>query len=466
MKAEQQYIDLFSQCEAMICRHSTEVMNAPRAKAFADFESLGFPTTKEEKYKYTDAAKLFAPDYGLNLNRLDIPVNPYEVFKCDVPNMSTALYFVVNDTFYNEERRMKNDELNKDSSFRRKATILHSSLPEGVLLGSLKDLATEHPELVKKYYGKLADTSKDGITAFNTTFAQDGFMLYVPKGVVVDKPIQLVNILRADVDFMVNLRVLVVLEDGAQARMLVCDHAMDDVNFLSTQVVEVFVGENAVFDFYELEETHNSTVRFSNMYVHQEASSNVLLNGMTLHNGTTRNTTEVTLNGRGAEINLCGMAIADKNERVDNHTVIDHKASDCISNELFKYVLDDQSVGAFSGLVLVRPGAQRTASQQTNRNLCATREARMYTQPQLEIYADDVKCSHGATVGQLDDKALFYMQQRGISYKEARLLLMFAFVNEVIDNIRMDALKDRLHLLVEKRFRGELNKCQGCAICK
>ena len=447
MKVEQQYIDLFSQCEAMICRHSAEVMNAPRAMAFADFERLGFPTTKEEKYKYTDAAKLFAPDYGLNLNRLDIPVNPYEVFKCDVPNMSTALYFVVNDAFYSK-------------------ALPKTPLPEGVLLGSLKDMATQYPDLVKKYYGKLADTSKDGITAFNTTFAQDGFMLYVPKGVVVDKPIQLVNILRADVNFMVNRRLLVVLEEGAQARMLVCDHAMDDVNFLSTQVVEVFVDDNAVFDFYELEETHNSTVRFSNMYVAQEANSNVLLNGMTLHNGTTRNTTEVTLNGRGAEINLCGMAIADKNEHVDNHTSIDHKVSDCISNELFKYVLDDQSVGAFAGKVLVRPGAQHTASQQTNRNICATREARMYTQPQLEIYADDVKCSHGATVGQLDEKALFYMQQRGISYKEARLLLMFAFVNEVIDTIRMDALKDRLHLLVEKRFRGELNKCQGCAICK
>ena len=447
MKVEQQYIDLFSQCEAMICRHSAEVMNAPRAMAFADFERLGFPTTKEEKYKYTDAAKLFEPDYGLNLNRLDIPVNPYEVFKCDVPNMSTALYFVVNDAFYSK-------------------ALPKTPLPEGVLLGSLKDMATQYPDLVKKYYGKLADTSKDGITAFNTTFAQDGFMLYVPKGVVVEKPIQLVNILRADVNFMVNRRLLVVLGEGAQARMLVCDHAMDDVNFLSTQVVEVFVGDNAVFDFYELEETHNSTVRFSNMYVAQEANSNVLLNGMTLHNGTTRNTTEVTLNGRGAEINLCGMAIADKNEHVDNHTSIDHKVSDCISNELFKYVLDDQSVGAFAGKVLVRPGAQHTASQQTNRNICATREARMYTQPQLEIYADDVKCSHGATVGQLDEKALFYMQQRGISYKEARLLLMFAFVNEVIDTIRMDALKDRLHLLVEKRFRGELNKCQGCAICK
>ena len=447
MKAEQQYIDLFSQCEALICRHSSEVMNAPRANAFADFERLGFPTTKQEKYKYTDMAKLFAPDYGLNLNRLDIPVNPYEVFKCDVPNMSTSLYFVVNDAFYNK-------------------ALPKAQLPEGVLLGSLKDLSQQHPELVQQYYGKLADTSKDGITAFNTAFAQDGFMLYVPKGVVVEKPIQLVNILRADVNFMVNRRLLVVLEEGAQARLLVCDHAMDDVNFLSTQVVEVFAAENSVFDLYELEETHTSTVRISNLYVNQEANSNVLLNGMTLHNGTTRNTTEVTLNGRGAEINLCGMAIADKNEHVDNHTFIDHKVSDCTSNELFKYVLDEQSVGAFAGKVLVREGAQHTSSQQTNRNLCATREAHMYTQPQLEIYADDVKCSHGATVGQLDEKALFYMRQRGISLKEARLLLMFAFVNEVIDTIRLDALKDRLHLLVEKRFRGELNKCQGCAICK
>ena len=446
MKAEQQYIDLFTQCEAIICRQSADVLNAPRAKAFADFEKLSFPTRKQEKYKYTEVSKYFAPDYGLNLNRLEFPVNPYEVFKCDVPNMSTSLYFVVNDAFCK--------------------VAPPATLPDGVLFGSLKEMAEKHPDLVKKYYGKLADTSKDGVTAFNTAFAQDGVFLYVPKRVVVEKPIQLVNILRADVNFMVNRRVLVVLEEGAQARLLACDHAMDNVNFLATQVIEVFVGENAVFDLYELEETHTSTVRISNLYVKQEAGSNVLLNGMTLYNGTTRNTTEVTLAGEGAEINLCGMAIEDKNQHVDNHTKIDHAVSRCVSNELFKYVLDDHAVGAFAGLVLVRPGAQQTVSQQTNRNLCATREARMYTQPQLEIYADDVKCSHGATVGQLDEAALFYMQQRGISAREARLLLMFAFVNEVIDTIRMDALKERLHLLVEKRFRGELNKCKSCKICK
>lgn len=361
--------------------------------------------------------------------------------------MSTSLYFVVNDSFYQKAQPT-------------------ATLPDGVLFGSLKEMAEAHPELIKKYYGKLADTSQDAIAAFNTMFAQDGVCMYVPKGTVIDKPIQLVNILRADTNTMVNRRILIILEEGAQAKLLICDHAIDEVNFLSTQVIEVFAHDNTVFDLYELEETHNSTIRFNNLYVHQEANSNVLLNGMTLHNGTTRNTTSVTLAGKGAEVNLCGVAIADKNEQVDNHTFIDHQVSDCTSNELFKYVLDDQAVGAFAGRVLVREGAQHTSSQQTNRNICATREARMYTQPQLEIYADDVKCSHGATVGQLDENALFYMRQRGITLKEARLLLMFSFVNEVIDNIRMDALKDRLHLLVEKRFRGELNKCQGCAICK
>ena len=447
MKAEQQYIDLFSQYEAMICRNSADALNALRAKAFADFEKNGFPTRKVEKYRYMDVEKFFAPNYGLNLNRLDIPVNPYEVFKCDVPNLSTLLYFVVNDSFY-----VKNSPT--------------GHLPEGVVFCGLKEAAGKYPELVKRYYGKLADTGEDGIAAFNTMFAQDGVFMYISDNVELAKPIQLVNILRADVNFMVNRRIVIVLGKGAQAKFLVCDHAMDEVNFPSTQVIEAFVGEGASFDLYELEETHNTTVRFSNLYVYQETNSRVVLNGMTLHNGTTRNSVEVTLGGKGAEVGLYGMAIADRDEQVDNYTFIDHKVSDCTSNELFKYVLDDRAVGAFSGKVLVREGAQHTVSQQTNRNICATKEARMYTQPQLEIYADDVKCSHGATVGQLDENALFYMQQRGIPLKEARLLLMFAFVNEVIDNVRMDVLKERLHRLIEKRFRGELNKCQGCAICK
>lgn len=454
MKPEQQYIELFSQCESMICRHTAEVLNAPRAAAFADFERLGFPTDRQEEYKYTDVSKFFEPDYGMNLNRVNIPVNPYEVFKCDVPNMSTALHFVVNDSFYQEAGERLGEPARQ------------TRLPEGVIFCGLKEAAQRYPDLVRQYYGKLADTSQDGLTAFNTAFVQDGVFFYVPRGVQVEKPVQLVNVLRGDVDLMANRRVLIVLEENAHARLLACDHAMDNVNFLATQVVELYVGANASFDFYELEQTHTSTVRISNLYVRQEAGSTALLNGMTLTNGSTRNTTRVCLAGEGADLRLNGAVIADKDQHVDNRTVIDHAVPRCTSNELFKYVLDDRATGAFAGLVLVRPDAQHTSAQQTNRNICATREARMYTQPQLEIYADDVKCSHGATVGQLDEAALFYMRQRGLPLHEARLLLMFAFVGEVIDAIRLDALKDRLHHLVEKRFRGELNKCGGCRICK
>lgn len=447
MNSEQQYIDLYNQCKEMIDRHCAPAMNALREEAFKHFQQLGFPDRKSEEYRYTPICDLFKPDYGLNLNRLDIPVNPYEAFKCDVPNMSTLLYFMVNDVFHAPS----------SSTLR---------LPDGVLLSSLCEAAYKYPELVAQYYGKLADTSRNGVVSLNTMLAQDGLLLYIPKGVVLEKPIQLVNLLRSDVDFMVNRRILVILEEGAQARLLMCDHAMDKVNFLATQVVEVFVGAGATLDLYELEETTTSTCRLGYLYVHQEANSNVLLNGITLHNGTTRNTTNVSLVGQGASVNLCGMAIADKNQHVDNHTFIEHQVSDCTSHELFKYVLDDNATGAFAGKILVKEGAVRTVSEQTNRNLCTTPQARMYTQPQLEIYADDVKCSHGATVGQLDENALFYMRQRGISEKEARLLLIFAFANEVIDNIRLEALRDRLHLLLEKRFRGEIGKCQGCSICK
>lgn len=442
-----QYIDLFTQYEAAICRHSAELLNAPRATAFADFERMGFPTLRQENYRYTDIGRYFEPDYGMNINRLEIPVNPYEVFKCDVPNMSTSLYFVVNDAFCRHSKAIP-------------------SLPDGVLFCSLKEAAERYPELVKPHYARLARTDEDSLTAFNTAFAQDGVFFYVPRGVVVEKPIQLINILRSDVDLMANRRMLIVLEDGAQARLLMCDHAMDHVNFLATQVVEAYVGNDASLDLYELEQTHTSTVRISNLYVRQEAHSHVTLGGMTLTGGTTRNDTRVSLAGEGAELKLNGMVIADGTQHVDCHTLIDHAAPNCTSQELFKFVLDGQATGAFAGLVKVRPGAQHTDARQTNRNLCATREARMYTQPQLEIYADDVKCSHGATVGQLDEAALFYMRQRGIPLHEARLLLMFAFLGEVIDDISLDALRDRLHHLVEKRFRGELNKCDGCKICK
>lgn len=447
MNSEQQYIDLYTEASGLIKQHSSGVLNAVRDKAFADFKTQGIPSRKVERYKYTDMERLFEPDYGLNLNRLEIPVDPYQAFKCDVPNLSTSLYFVVNDSFY-------------------KKSLPQAHLPEGVIVDSLTHVAAEKPDFIEKYYAKIAQTDADAITALNTMLAQDGLLVYVPRNVKVDRTIQVINILRSDVDLMVNRRVLIVLEEGAEAKFLFCDHASDDRHFLATQVIEAYVGRNANLELNCLEETHYKNTRISNVYIEQQADSRVNHNVITLHNGVTRNRLDLVFKGEGAECQCNGCVIADRNQHVDNNTLIDHQVPHCTSNELYKYVLDDEATGAFAGRVLVRKDAQKTISQERNQNLVTTKKARMYTQPMLEIYADDVKCAHGSTVGQLNDAAMFYMRQRGISEREAKLLLEFAFVNEVIDKMALEPLRDRLHYLVEKRFRGELNKCESCKLCK
>jgi Fe-S cluster assembly protein SufD len=450
-----QYIELYQQARDLICQHSSDVMNAQRDDAFEQFKSKGFPTRKEERYKYTNVQELFAPDYGLNLNRFQIPVNPYDAFRCDVPNLSTSLYFVVNDGFYED-------------------ALPKASLPEGVIVGSL----SKNAHLIGDYYNRLA-ANDDAVSSLNTMLAQDGLLVYVPRGVVVDRAIQVINILKtpfanlpsgegqgAGSSFMVNRRVLVVAEEGSAVTLLFCDHTADDLHFLTTQVTEVFAMPGSTVNLYCLEETHVKNVRVSNVYVEQQANSHVTHNVITLHNGTTRNRLDLHFRGEGAECWLGGCVIADKQQHVDNNTLVVHHVPHCDSHELYKYVLDNDATGAFAGRVLVEHGAQQTSSEMRNQNLCASREARMYTQPMLEIYADDVKCSHGSTVGQLNDAALFYMRQRGITEREARLLLQQAFVTEVIDAIALEPLRDRLRYLVDKRFRGELSKCEGCKLCR
>ena len=452
---DKQYIELFQQARDLICQHSSDVMNASRDDAFEQFKSKGFPTRKEERYKYTNMQELFAPDYGLNLNRFQIPVNPYDAFRCDVPNLSTSLYFVVNDGFYED-------------------ALPKASLPEGVIVGSL----SKNAHLIGDYYNRLA-ANDDAVSSLNTMLAQDGLLVYVPRGVVVDRAIQVINILKTPfatlpsgegqergASFMVNRRVLVVAEEGSVVTLLFCDHTADDLHFLTTQVTEVFAMPGATVNLYCLEETHVKNVRVSNVYVEQQANSHVTHNVITLHNGTTRNRLDLHFRGEGAECWLGGCVIADKQQHVDNNTLVVHHVPHCDSHELYKYVLDNDATGAFAGRVLVEHGAQQTSSEMRNQNLCASREARMYTQPMLEIYADDVKCSHGSTVGQLNDAALFYMRQRGITEREARLLLQQAFVTEVIDAIALEPLRDRLRYLVDKRFRGELSKCEGCKLCR
>lgn len=448
MKFEQNYIDIFNQNRALIDQGSAGALNALRDKALDCLERNGLPHKSLEEYLHTDVAHWFEPDWGMNLSRLDMHVDLAQAFRCNVPNLSTLLYFLANDEFALSD------------------TAAKASLPDGVFVGSLRRAAKELPAIVESHYGTLADMDRPGIAAVNTMFAQDGLMIYVPDGVILDKPLQLVTLLHSPVDLMVNRRILIVLGRGAQLRLLLCDHALTANNFLTTQIVEAFAGAGSSLELYDLEETHNANLRVSEFYINQEADSYVEADFVTLHNGQTRNSVFSTFVGRGSNLSLNGIATIDREQHVDNMTFVDHRVSDCTSNELFKYVLDDNASGAFAGKVLVRHGAQHTESQQTNRNICLTRQARMFTQPQLEIYADDVKCSHGATVGQLDEKAMFYMRQRGIPEKEARMMLMQAFVGEVIGHIALEPLRDRLNRLVEKRFRGELSQCEGCRACR
>ncbi|MDD3787375.1 MAG: Fe-S cluster assembly protein SufD [Petrimonas sp.] len=440
---EQQYIDLFQSYRKQIDDNSVEGMNKHRDAAFQKFKEIGFPTAKQEDYKHSDVARNFDGDFGLNLRNLEFPIDPYRVFRCDVPNISTQLHFLINDRYHH-----------------RSSTV--NSFPGGVFIGCMQHFAEKFPSVFNEYYAQIAHYEDNGTVAYNTMFAQDGFVVYVPENTIVEKPLQLINVLRSDVDINVNRRILIIAGKNAQVKLLACDHTVDDVNFVVTQVTEIFAGENAQVDFYELEENSVNVKRFANLFSRQFANSNVITSCITLHNGFTRNNFEFKLLGEHAEAHVGGIAICDKEQHADNYAFLDHAVPNCMSNELFKYSLDERATGAFCGKILVEKDAQKTQAYQNNKNLVISDTAKMFSKPQLEIYADDVKCSHGLTTGQLDQDALFYLRARGISKSEARQMLMVAFMEDVLDLIRIDSLRERLEYLIDRRFRGELLRCGGC----
>lgn len=444
MKIEQQYINFFNEYKALLKANSNPISNSFREDAFADFCQLGFPTKKTELYRFSEIDKCFDHEFGINLNRLQQNTN-LSTFNCEVPNVSKYTFYVENDIFIAPEPS--------------------TQLPNGVIVCSLREAATKYPELVLTHLGKLIESKKDGLQAFNLAFAQDGFFIYVPKNQIVEEPIQIINIMNGNVDYMANSHNLVILDQGSKAQMVVCDHSIGSHRYLANRITEVFVKENAVYDHYKIESTSKNTTNISSLLVEQKANSTTIANVITLHGGITRNNVKIDLTEKNAQTTLCGMAIENKEQKVDNYTFINHLSGETTSTELFKYILDDDSKGGFLGRILVQKDAQKTSAFQTNRNLCLTSSAHIQTKPQLEIYADDVKCSHGATVGQLDDAALFYLRSRGISEKEAKLLLMSAFVSDVIDNIRINSLKDRIKILVENTLKGQPKNCQGCKIC-
>jgi len=437
-----QYIDFFVSERRKIDKSCSPLLNSFRGKAFETFSRSGFPAFPAENYQYTDIGGLLKGDLGFYLNLIKNGFNPHKVFHCNVPNLNAYKHFIVNGHFLQEPEK---------------------DFPAGVFSGSLNLFAERYPDLFSRYFNRQAAINDDGLSAFNTMFVQDGYVLYVPENVVLEKPVQLTNISASHVDSLINRRILVILERGAQVKLLICDHTNEDhAMSAATQVAEIYAGEHTSFDWYELEESTQNTIRLTNNFVSQAAYSSVVINNITLCNGFTRNNYRIDLAGEQAAANLQGLAIADAKQTVDNYTLINHHTTHCRSSELFKYLLDDEATGVFNGKMVVFPEAQKTEAYQINRNLLGNSRCRMYSQPKLEINADDVKCSHGMTTGQLDEAALFYMRSRGIPHDEAVLMLKFAFTGDVLQGICIEGLRDRLKLLIEKRLRGELIKCQGC----
>lgn len=447
MDSLQQYIDLYLAHSSDIDAHSPQLFNRLRPRALDTLRSSRLPEKGDEHYPEVSVNEMFAPDYGVNINRVNFPVDTTATFHCGVPNISTLLGLVVNDTFV-------------------ASSTLERNLPEGVTMMSLAEAARQMPHTIEAYLGRAADDS-DPAVALNTLLLQDGVFVYIPRGIRLERPLQLVNIFNAAAPLMAVRRVVVVVDTDASASMLVCDHSQDQtVRYLSNQVVEIYLGSGASLEYYDLEESSAATSRLSQLYACQDAGSRLTVNGTTLVGGVTRNNYRVTVDGDRAETQLAGMAIASDTQIVGSMTDVRHRSEGSTSRQMFKYVLEDNAVGSFYGTIAVDEKAIGTNAYQTNRNILASADARMHTRPQLEIYCDDVKCSHGATVGQLDASALFYMQSRGIPLAEARMMLMQAFMADVIDTVTLPALKTRLQQLVETRLCGRRALCADCPASK
>lgn len=408
------------------------------------FEKKGFPGKKDEQYKYTSLEQVFNNGYKKSLAPQPIKLDLGDIFRCDVPSLDTHIIILLNGFYYDRANPLK-------------------TIEESIIIGSFAEAVKRHPEIVEKHLGKYASKT-DSYVALNTMMMQDGIFLYVPKGKVLKKPIQIINVLLSDEELMVQHRNLFVLEPNSEIKVVVCDHSLSPADFLTNSVTEVYAGENSHFEYFKVQNEHNQSSQVSHTFIQQEKSSYVQSNAITLHGGLVRNNLFVKLNGEGCENHAFGLFLTDKTQHVDNFIFVEHAKPNCSSTQLFKGILDDKSTGAFTGRILVDRDAQKTSAYQKNSSILLTDDVKMNSKPQLEIYADDVKCGHGGTVGQLDEEAMFYLRTRGIGEKEAKLMLMYAFAYEILSEIKIEPLRDRMTELIDKRLRKELSQCNNCTL--
>lgn len=408
-----------------------------RSEALERFEKDGFPTRRDEEWKYTSLNSLLKNDYSV------FPKNEASVEFRDVKKY-----------FLHEIESYKIVFIDGEySSFLSDTT--HEGADICILSSALKQ--PKYKMIIDHYFGTVA-SKNDSLTSLNTAFSREGVFVNIPKNTVLPKPIQVLYFSTgSEKEIMLQPRNLIVVGENSHVQIYERHQSLSDNVVLTNAVTEVFAAKRAIAEVYKIQNDRLTTSLIDNTFVQQKDSSIVSVNTFSFGGKITRNNLEFHHEGEHITSNLNGISVIGDTQHVDNHTLVHHKYENCESHELYKGIYDDRSTGVFNGKVIVNKEAQKTNAFQQNDNILIGDKASINTKPQLEIFADDVKCSHGCTIGQLDERALFYMQSRGIPEKEAKGLMLFAFCNEVVEKIRIPALKSRIIRLLAEKLDVELD---------
>lgn len=426
------HLALFDAFERAAGRGTPFWLAEMRRAAIGRFAELGFPTTREEEWRFTNAAPIARARFR--------PAGPR------TPALDAARIGELAVTLPGAVRLVLVDG--------RFEPRLSAGEAAGVLARGLRQALDEDPEEVRAHLGRLAPFQAHAFTALNTAFLEDGVYVKIAKGAFVEEPVHVVHVASsADEPTLRHPRVLAVAEEGSQVRLVESYVSLGEEPALTNAVTEIAVSANAVFDHYRLLREGPASWHVARLEAAVGASAAYRLHTFSFGAALARHEINALLDGEGADAILNGLYVVDGAQHVDHHTGIDHAKPHCTSHELFKGILDGRSTAVFNGRIRVRRGAQKTDSKQTNKNLLLSGEALVQTNPQLEIYADDVKCTHGATIGQIDEAALFYLRSRGIPLAAANGLLTYAFAADVVDGVRIEALRRALDGCVGARFR-------------
>jgi len=403
-----------------------------RSTSLKTFETLGFPTKKDEAWKYTSLAKLLKNDYSIfpkKESSLELKdVKKYFLYEID----SYKVVFI--DGIY--------------SPFLSDTT--HDGIDVCLLSAALSK--PKYKEVIEKYFNKVA-AKDESLTALNTSFAKEGAYVFVPKSVIAEKPIQIIHFSSGEQgDFLLQPRSLVVVEENAQVQIIERHQSLTPHEVLTNSVTEIFAAKNALVDYYKIQNDRIDASLIDNTYVAQERDSNVNVHTFSFGGKLTRNNLNFTQNGEYIDSTMKGITIIGEQQHVDHYTLVNHVQPNCESHQDYKGIYADKSVGVFNGKIYVDKIAQKTNAFQQNNNILLDDKATINTKPQLEIFADDVKCSHGCTIGQLDEDALFYLRTRGIPKREAKGLLTYAFANNVLESVAIPALKTRINKLIATKL--------------